>query len=80
MEKTVKKMNIRKAVEVDELPLEMVKASGLAGINWLASLFNVCFTAGGIQAEWRRGVVVPIWKGKRDTHDPGSYRGIALLG
>ena len=25
------------------------------------------------------GLIVPIWKRKRDVHDPGKYRGITLL-
>ena len=74
MEKAVKKMKSGTAVGVDELSVEMVKANRLVGIRWLTRLFNVCFTA-----EWRRGVIVPIWKGKGDIHDPGRYRGITLL-
>ena len=27
----------------------------------------------------RMGLIVPIWKRKWDAHDPGKYRGIALL-
>ena len=29
--------------------------------------------------EWRRGLIVPIWKRKGDVRDPGKYRGIILL-
>ena len=36
------------------------------------------FTSGEIPAEWRRGVIALIWKGKGDVHDPGRYRGITL--
>ena len=62
VEKTVKKMKTWKAV--DELSVEMVKANELMGIKWLTRLFNACYTTGEIPAEWRRGVIVPIWKGK----------------
>ena len=49
------------------------------GLKWLTRLFNVCLTlnnlvsltAGDIPAEWLRGVIVPILKGKRDIRGPG---------
>ena len=64
VEKAVKKMKTEKAVGVDELSVEMVKPSRLEGIKWLTRLFNVRFTTGEIPTEWRREVIVPIWKGK----------------
>ena len=79
VKKAVKKMKTGKAVGVDKPSVEMVKANELVGIKWLMTLFNVCFTTGEIPAEWRRGVIVLIWKGKGDIHDPGRYRGITLL-
>ena len=63
---------------MDEQSVEMMKANRLVGIKWLKRLFDVCFT-GEIPAEWRRGVIVLIWKGKADIHDAGRYRGITLL-
>ena len=79
VEKAVKQMKTVKAVEMDKLSVEMVKANRLVGIKWLTRLFKVCFTTGKIPTEWRREVIVPIWKGKGDIHDPGRYRGITLL-
>ena len=79
VEKTVKKMKTGKAVGVDELSVDFVKANELVGIKWLTRLFNVCFTTGEIPAEWRRRVIVPILKGKGDIHDPERYKGITLL-
>ena len=76
VEKAVKKIKTGKAVRVDELSVEMVKANELVVIKWLTRLFNVCFTTGEISTELQRGVIVPIWKGKGDIHDPGRYRGI----
>ena len=57
-ETAVRKMNTGKPVGMGELSVEMVKANGLVGIKWLARMFNVCITAGDIQAEWQRRVFV----------------------
>ena len=73
MENAVKKIKTGKAVGVDELSVEMVKANRLVGIKWLTRLLNVCFTAGEIPTEWRREVIVPTWKGEGDIHDPWRY-------
>ena len=54
VEKAVKKMKTGKAVGVDELSVEMVKANELVRIKWLTSLFSVCFITGDIPAECRR--------------------------
>ena len=40
---------------------------------------NVCMLGGNIPKEWWMGLIVPIWKRKGNVHDPGKYRGIALL-
>ena len=39
----------------------------------------MCMQDGGIQKEWRMGLIVPTWKRTGDVHDPGKYRGITLL-
>ena len=34
---------------------------------------------GGHPTDWKRGVVVPIWKGKGDTQGCNNYREVTLL-
>ena len=53
VEKAVKKMTTGKAVGVEELLVEMVKANRLVRIEWLTRLFNLCFITGEIPTEWR---------------------------
>ena len=65
VEKAVKKMKTGKAVGVDELSVEIVKANELVGIKWLTRLFNVCFTTGEIPTEWRRGGDCADMEGER---------------
>ena len=40
-----------------------------------ASIWNM----GIIPTDWRRGIVVPIWKGKGDTEECNNYRGVTFL-
>ena len=35
--------------------------------------------SGTIPPDWKKGLVVPIWKGKGDRQDCNNYRGITLL-
>ena len=41
----------------------------------LCSIWNT----GIFPTDWRRGVVVPIWKGKGDPQECNNYRGVNLL-
>ena len=34
---------------------------------------------GIIPTDWKRGLVVPLWKGKGDHQDCNNYRGVMLL-
>ena len=58
---------------------EMLKAGRAAVFLWLHTLLCSIWNTGVIQTDWRRGVVVPIWKGKGDTQECNNYRGVSLL-
>ena len=32
-----------------------------------------------IPSDWKRGIIVPLWKGKGDRQDCNAYRGVTLL-
>ena len=34
---------------------------------------------GIITTDWKRGLVVPLWKGKGNRQDCNNYRGVTLL-
>ena len=40
---------------------------------------NVCLREGSIPEDWRRGLIVPIWKRNGDVQDLEKYKGIMLL-
>ena len=57
----------------------MLKAGGEAMIHGLHAVLTAVWQTGTIPPDWKRGLVVPIWKGKGDRQDCNNYRGITLL-
>ena len=58
---------------------EMLKAGGEATLRWLHTLICSVWNTGVIPTDWKRGLVVPIWKGKGDVRECSNYRGVTLL-
>ena len=55
---------------------EMLKAGGAATLLWLHTLLCSVWSTGVIPTDWKRGIVVPLWKSKGDTQECNSYRGL----
>ena len=75
----LKKMKRHKAPGLSGLVAEMIHATGDIGTQWILDLCNGIVKEGSIPGDWKSGVVVPIYKGKGDPMECGSYRGIKLL-
>ncbi|KAG0718661.1 Transposon TX1 uncharacterized protein [Chionoecetes opilio] len=58
---------------------ELLKAGGEAMIRGLHAVLTAVWQSGTIPPDWKRGLVVPIWKGKGDRQDCNNYRCITLL-
>jgi hypothetical protein len=58
---------------------EMIKAAGEVGIEWLTELCNDIISQGSIPQDWYHSISVPIYKGKGDPLECGSYRAVKLL-
>jgi len=57
----------------------MIQATGGIGTQWISDLRNGIMKEGRIPENWKSSVVLPIYKGKGDPVECGSYRGIKLL-
>ena len=68
-----------KAVGPDELPVEVWKCMGKTGIEFLTRLFNRLLMGKRMPEEWRRSVLIPIYKNRGDAQCCGNYRGIKLM-
>ena len=77
----LKKMKRHKAPGLSGLTAEMIQATEGIGTQWLLDLYrpNGIVKEGCIPEDWKSIVVLPIYKGKGDPIECGSYRGIKLM-
>jgi len=61
------------------LSAEMIQATEGIGTQWLLDLCNAIVKEGCIPEDWKSSVILPIYGGKGDPVDCGSYMGIKLL-
>ena len=79
VEETIKVMKAGKAGGPSEVVGEMLKAAGKKGIKRLTELCNQVVREGAIPREWQLSTLIPIFKGKGDPMECGSYRAVKLL-
>ena len=65
-----------KAVGPYKLPVEVWKCMGKIGIKFLTRPFNRLLMGQRMPEEWRRSVLIPIYKNKGDAQGCGNYRGM----
>jgi hypothetical protein len=53
-----------KATGSDGIPIEVWRTFGDVSIVWLTKLFNLIFRSNKIPDEWRRSILVSIFKNK----------------
>ncbi|KAK3567735.1 hypothetical protein QTP86_024053, partial [Hemibagrus guttatus] len=77
--KALKRTKSGKAVGPHDIPVEVWKCLGEAAVEFLASLFNRVLESERMPEEWRRSVLVRIFKNKGDVQSCSNYRGIKLM-
>lgn len=68
----------KKAAGPDGIYNEMLKESVDLLVEIWTDLFNRCLTTGKTPENWKKSTIKVLYKGKGDTDNPNSYRGIAL--
>ena len=80
MVKAISKLNCKKAPGHDDVTSEHVKNAGPVFMEILCILYNSCIKLEYIPGNFRKGIQVPLYKGKNTCSlEPDNYRGITLL-
>lgn len=75
----MEKMKSGKAVGPDNIPTEAWKCLGEVAVAFLTNLFNRMLDGEAMPEEWRRSILIPIFKNKGDVQNCNNYRGIKLI-
>ena len=67
-----------KAAGPSGVSADMLKMCGDVGVEWVRDLCNAVVKEGKIPDDWRKSLMVSVYKGKGDALECGSYRGIKL--
>jgi hypothetical protein len=66
-------MKTDKVLEPYGIPIEVWRCLGDIAIVWLTKLFNIIFRSNKMSDEWRRSILVPIFKNKGDIQSCTNY-------
>jgi len=79
VEEAIRAMKSRKAGGPTGVVGDMLKAAGSWGVKRMTEICNLVVKEGRIPVDWELSTLVPLYKGKGDPLDCGSYRAIKLL-
>jgi hypothetical protein len=77
--RAIRSLKNRKAAGSCGIVPEMVKEGGEGMDRSLLQLFRRVWETGGVPEDWKKAIVVPIFKNKGSKEECGNYRGISLL-
>jgi hypothetical protein len=63
----------------DGISIEVWRSLVDVAIVWLTKLFNFILRSNKMSDEWRRSILVSIFKNKGDVQSCTNYRGIKLM-
>ena len=75
----VSRLKSGKAAGACGIHAEFLKAGGGGAVEALHVILSSVWTSGEIPSDWKRGIIVPLWKGKGNRQDCNAYRGVTLL-
>ena len=79
IEWSIRSLKNGKAAGIDKVSAEMIKLGGPFVRDAFLTLSNLCWRTGRVPMDWRRAVIVPLYKGKGSRMQCASYRAISLI-
>ena len=77
--KSMRRLKGGKSPGVDGITTEMLKFGGEMVVKWMHLICSLAWKKGIVPDDWIKAIIIPIYKGKGDRKECGSYRGISLL-
>jgi len=75
----VNRLKLGEAPGICGIHAELLKAGGNDVLVSLHAVLCSLWNTGIIPTDWKRGLVIPLWKGKGDPQDCNNYPGVMLL-
>ena len=79
VQQAVEQMRSRKAPGNDQIIVDLLKAGGVAVIEWLHQIFVEIWKNEKIVECWSSAILIRLYKNKGDKRSCDNYRGISLL-
>ncbi len=75
----IRKLKLGKAPDSDGITAEMLKYGGEIVVDWMMWICNLAWKQSKVPEEWRKAIIVPLYKGKVSREECNNYRSISLL-
>ncbi len=79
VEKAIARLKSGKAAGMDGITAEMLKYGGDAVVEWKLFICKEAWKKGEVPDDWKKAIIVPLYKGKGSRSECSSYRGISVL-
>ncbi len=77
--KAIKKLKLGKAPGPDGITAEMLKYGGKIVVDWMMWICNLAWKQSKVPEDWRKAIVVPLYKGKGNREECNNYKDTNLL-
>ncbi len=77
--KAIARLKCGKAMGMDGITAEMLKYGGDAVVEWMLLISERAWKEGEVPDDWKKAIIVPLYKSKGSRSECSSYRGISIL-